>query len=165
MGIITETAKPDLHHCPRCGFLIVAGDATSSVAHGYVRISNTEIERTFGALTAMSQMALPHDKAENKVAILLRKYFELPMQILEQRKKSMFLRVTPPGAMDITMRINEMRQLEMADIMNDTQDIPAIPDRLKIVASDFPTKGERTALSKIKFDLAGYVFDLHDDIE
>lgn len=158
----TDTAKPDLQQCPRCGFLIVAGDASHPVADGYVRLSNTEIERTFSALIGMSQMALPHDKAENKVAVLLRKYFEVPMQILEQRKKSMFLRITPPGAMDITVRINEMRQLELSDIMTDTQDIPAIPDRLKIVMDDFPTKGERLALARIKFDLAGYVYKLTD---
>lgn len=162
-GSDNEPTPPLL--CPRCGYAHNPGEEPKPLAQGMVRLSNIEIERTYGALVGMSQLALADDKAERKVAVLLRKYFDQPYQILEQQKKSMFIRISPVGSMEITPRMSEMRQIELSGILNDTQDIPVVPTDLYIKTSDFARTEKGGArdprLAQIKFQL-GFLYSLDE---
>lgn len=156
-----QKTTPDLQNCPRCGYLIIEHSPSDPIPEGHNRLSNLVIERLYGGLTALSRMSLPHDKAENKVAVSMHKYLETPWQILEHRRKKMFERLSPPPGMEISARLNELRSMELDDIMHDTQDILAFPLKLKLTKADMPKDG--AGLAAIKFQLAGYLFDLDED--
>jgi hypothetical protein len=151
----------DLQTCPRCGYLIIAHDPADPVPEGHQRVANLRIDQVYAALMSMSRMALPNDRAENKVAVLLKKFLEIPFQILEQRRKRMYERLAPTNG-EITPWLAEQRQFELTEIMNDTQDIPIFPSKIKFLKLDFPKEGQGLALIKMYLASAS-LYDLDED--
>lgn len=167
------TAQAEMHDvtaevsfCRRCGYPIDPEETPAVVPDGYRRVANYEIERIHAALLEMAARKLPSPKSEDRVAKLLRRYFDVPHQVIEQRKKMAFQRFAlSPDSTDETIPaiINEQRQIALHGLLHDTQDIPEIPETLLITANDLPSgKADPGGVAAIKFQL-GFLYDLGDD--
>lgn len=162
----------EVKFCVRCGYPIDADEKPLAVPDGHRRTTNLEIDRIFNALMVLSQRRLSDAKSEKKVATLLRRYFDMPYQVFEQQKKMVMLRNSlSPDSEDrsIPATINELRQIGLHALLQDTQDILVIPEHLLLVDSDMPKpmKGEagdanQSGVANIKFNL-GFLYSIDDD--
>lgn len=165
------TPEMELHRCPTCmGAGWLARD--EPVPAGHRRVTNRIIERIYMALMALSARRLPDKKesgdGERKVAILLRRYFDLPYRAFEDQKKMMMQRLAPGlDAENLPFALNEARHMELHSLLNMWQDIPDVPVSLFLTEKDMPhpMKGgdgqdqNTVGLADIKFRL-DFLYDL-----
>jgi hypothetical protein len=167
-AIALETALADeVKFCARCGYPIDEQERAAPLEPGHRRVFNYEVERIFIALTTLSQRKLPSPRAEDKIAILLRRYFDVPYQVFEQRKKMALTRhaLSPDSDQQtVPASVAELRQVALHSLFHETQDIPEIPAKYFLTANDMPSKKDDPGgVSAIKFQL-GFLYEL-DDVE
>lgn len=144
------------------------------ILDGHVRLTNRTLERIHAALAALSQRRLSGAQSEKKVVILLRRYFAPAHQIYEELRNAAIRRHPAPEDSDeltLPFAINEARGIAIEDLLNDTQDIPAIPEHLYLTDADMPKplKGElgdanQTGVADIKAKL-DFLYPLDDPDE
>jgi hypothetical protein len=168
----TEQDANEVTFCLRCGYPVDRNENPIDVPAGYRRVRNLEIDRIFLALMTLSQRRLSDAKSEKKIATLLRRYFDVPYQVFEQQKKMVMMRNSlSPDSEDrsIPASINELRQMGLHALLQDTQDIPDVPEHLLLTDVDMPKpiKGEagdanQSGVALIKFQL-GFLYAIDDD--
>jgi hypothetical protein len=164
----------EVKFCVRCGYPIDANEKAIPVPDGHRRVTNLEVDRIFNALMTLSQRRLATGQSEKKIATLLRRYFDVPYQVFEQQKKMVMMRNSlSPDSEDrgIPASIGELRQMGLHALLQDTQDIPDVPDHLLLTEVDMPKplKGEagdanQAGVANIKFQL-GFLYQLDEEDE
>lgn len=104
-------------------------------------LTNREIRRKFNALGILAMRTLPTREAEQKFAVLMRRYFEEPNKIIEEGIKKAYAKFPIPDdydEKDLPARLREQRNLEVDEVLKLTQEIRDIPDHLLIQRADLP---------------------------
>ena len=137
-----------------------------------MQITNREIARIHAALTALSGRRLSGPENRKKVVTLLRRYFEVPHQIIEDLRTAIIKDHPAPESWEsesLPIGVAEARMGAINDLMNDTQEIGPIPPHLFIKETDLPKpiKGElgdqnEAGVADIQHKL-GFLFPLDDE--
>lgn len=114
---------------------------------GHIRLRNRVIVRIHAALVALSQRRLSGPDNEKRVVVLLRRYFNTPREIIDDRKKlNIRNNPVPPDweGEGLPIAVQEARADLYEQLMDEWQDLPAIPDHLLLSDADMPKpmKGE-----------------------
>jgi hypothetical protein len=142
------------------------------VADGCQRVTNREIVRIYSALTALSQRRLMGPDNEKKVVRLLRRHFNEAHEEIQERKKINIRNLPVPSDWDgesLPIAVAEARSDAWERLMDETQDIPTVPEHLYLTDADMPKpiKGEsgdqnQFSVAEIK-NLLGFLYPVGDD--
>jgi hypothetical protein len=142
-----------------------------------MRLTNREIRRKFNGLSILALRTLPSREAEQKFAVLLRRYFEKPNEIVEELMKKIRSDFPVPEDYDgdsTPVRIREQREAEYDKVLKQEQDIRDIPDNLLLKRDDLPKiskhleqnqQGVSDAIASLGEELYPSLFDIDEEEE
>lgn len=135
------------------------------------KVTNRIIRRQFNALTVLANRVLPSRSSELKVATLLRRYFDQPYQLTQKLEETIILRDFPAqeDAERIAPAILEARSKALNEMLELQQDIPEVPEHLRIKETDLPkiikdNHGNQVGIADILASL-GDLYEWPDDAE
>ncbi len=98
--------------------------------------TNKVIRAKHAALSILSGRTLPTLASDLKVAALLKGYYKTPYEVTEAAREKLVKEIPEDWKSDQFPKALALRW--QTEVMEGEQDIPAVPDRLKLTEDDLP---------------------------
>ena len=98
--------------------------------------TNRVIRTKYSVLTILSGRTLPSLASDLKAASLLKNYYRTPYEVTEAAREKLVKEL--PAGWDSPQFPADLAARWQAEVLDATQDIPVVPDRLKLTKDDLP---------------------------
>jgi hypothetical protein len=108
---------------------------------GYRRETNRVLEEIRESLDGFSQRRFETRKSMRRVVALQESYFEKPWQIIQRHRRDIIEQLPCPEGWEdsrLPVGLMEARIAAIEEMLDDTQDIPEIPDAELLTEEDLP---------------------------